>query len=114
MDGWGMEEKLHSIYKRLVDISAAYLIYQDRHNIELIKDQLPQIQEFVLWFMESNRLEIEASLYADMCSNLIFILKDILTALEQGDRVLMHDAVANGIMEYLDFFIEPKEKSGYE
>ena len=67
---------------------------------------IPQIQEFVLWFMEKNQFGLEQHVFDNMCKELLDILQDILTALEQDDKVLMHDAVAYGLCNYLKYFIE--------
>lgn len=37
--------------------------------------------------------------------NLVNILKDCMTAIEQNDRVLMLDALEYGISEYLQLFL---------
>lgn len=100
-----MEEKIQNLYHVLTDIAAEYLIYQKRDNVELVKKVILQIQEFVLWFLEKNRFGIEQQLYQAMSENLIEILKDILTALEQNDTVLLNDAIAYGLMEYLKLFV---------
>lgn len=100
-----MENKIIELYKKVRDISAAHMVYQDRHNIEMIKKIIPLIQEFVSWFLEENRFGIEQELYRGLCENLLNIVNDILTAIETEDRVLMNDAVAYGLMEYLEMFV---------
>ena len=106
-----MEEKIEELYKEIVDISAGYLIYQKRENVTLIKKIIPQIQEFVLWFLEGNRFGIEEELYLGMCQQLMDILQDILNAIRQEDVVLLHDAAANGLLEYLKLFAEPVQEA---
>lgn len=101
-----MEEKILELHDKLRDIGALFLIFQERDNVERIKKIIPEIQEFVLWFLEGNRFGIEDNLYQDMGSNLLNILKDISVALQQHDVVLMHDAAVNGLMEYLKLFLE--------
>lgn len=105
-----MEEKIKTLYQAVVEISAGYLIYQKRNNIELVKKIIPQIQEFVLWFLEGNKFGIEEELYLGMQNDLLRILEDIIVAIEQGDRVLLHDAIAYGLMEYLELFIESEQE----
>lgn len=100
------QEWIGQLYKKINNISAEYLILQKRNNVEQIKELLPQIQEFVLWFMEKNQFGIEQYLFDNMCKELVDILQDILTALEQDDKVLMHDAVTYGLCNYLKCFIE--------
>ena len=101
-----MEEKIKELYEQLRDISARYLIYQKYDNIELVKKIIPQIQEFVLWFLKENIFGIDEAIYQGMCQNLINILDDIVSALEQEDCVLLHDAITYGLEEYLEMFLE--------
>lgn len=105
-----MEKKIQKLYKEIRDIAAWYMIYQRRDNVEQIRKIIPRIQEFVLWFLEGNRFGIEEDLYREMSINLNDILKDILTALEQRDMVLMHDAIAYGMLEYLKLFVDPEQE----
>lgn len=105
-----MEKKIQKLYKEIRDIAAWYMIYQRRDNVEQIRKIIPRIQEFVLWFLEGNRFGIEEDLYQEMSINLNDILKDILTALEQRDMVLMHDAIAYGMLEYLKLFVDPEQE----
>lgn len=100
-----MEKKLQELYSKLVKISADYLIYQERNNIDKIKENIPEIQEFVVWFLESNKFAIEEGMYKEMCQSLVCILNDILSAFQQGDRVLAQDAMAYGLLEYLELFV---------
>lgn len=101
-----MEEKIADLYRSLVEISARYMIYQKRDNIEAVKELIPQIQEFVLWFMEENRFGVEEEVYQGLRNGLLQILEDILQAIGQGDKVLLHDAVAYGLIEILELFPE--------
>lgn len=100
-------EKLN---QEVTKISVDYLFRQERNNIELVIKIIPQIQEFVLWFLEGNRLEIEEELYQKLSNNLLYILNDILEALKQKDRVLLHDALTYGLREYFLLF----EQEEYE
>ena len=89
------------------------------HNtdyIEKAKDLFPAIQKFTEWFLAGNQFGIENELYETLQENLISILQDMQTALEESDRVLMLDALEHGISEYLRMFLpeqyfeEMKEK----
>lgn len=108
-----MEDTIQRLHEKLRDISAWFVIYQVRDNVERIKKIIPEIQEFVLWFLEGNKFGVEEELYQGMSRNLICILEDILEALREGDMVLLHDATAYGLMEYLELFvdIEQEEKA---
>ncbi|WP_135990537.1 hypothetical protein [Petralouisia muris] len=107
-----MEERIQNLYQKLRDISALYLIYRMQNNVEQVKKIIPEIQEFVLWFLDGNRFGIEEGLYQGMCQNVIVILDDILQAMKQEDIVLLHDAVAYGLMEYLQLFVEEEQEEG--
>ncbi len=104
-----MEEKIRQLYKSLRDDVIEYMYYQSVKNCDEIVALIPQIQEFLEWFMGGNIFGIEEEIYAGMCNDLIDILKDILEAVEQRDHVLLNDAVAYGLMEYLKLFMEEGE-----
>lgn len=108
-----MKEKIRNLYQALGEISVSYLIYQERNNIEKIKKFIPQIQEFVLWFLEENKLGIEEDLYQDLSKNLVYILEDISTALEQEDMVLLHDSMAYGLLEYLEAIVVDEKQENH-
>lgn len=101
-----MYDKITDLYQAAYQISFEYLKEQKRNTIELVKKIIPQIQEFVLWFLEENRFGIEEELYQGMQRYLLQMLEDITNAIEQGDRVLVHDALAYGLMEYLEMFMD--------
>lgn len=105
-----MYDKIENLYQSMYQISYGYLIEQKRENIELVKKIIPQIQEFVLWFLEGNRFGIEEVLYKEMQSYLLQVLEDITNAIEQKDRVLLHDALAYGMMEYLKIFMDSRQE----
>lgn len=104
-----MSEKIQDLFTQINQIAVEYLFYQKRTNIEAIEKIIPQIQEFVLWFLEGNRFGLEEELYQGMQVQLLGILNDISQGIEQGDKVLLHDAVAYGLLEYLKLFIEVPE-----
>lgn len=104
-----MSEKIQDLFTQINQIAVEYLFYQKRTNIEAIEKIIPQIQEFVLWFLEGNRFGLEEELYQGMQVQLLGILNDILQGIEQGDKVLLHDAMAYGLLEYLKLFIEEPE-----
>lgn len=103
-----MEDNIKKLYWQINKISVGFLFKQERNNIDLVKEIIPQIQEFVIWFL--NRKEAKEEAYSEFGDNLIFILEDILKALEQKDRVLMHDAITYGLKEYLLLFLQEEEK----
>lgn len=106
-----MKEKIERLNEQLNLIYIGHMVYQKKNNVEEIEKIMPQIQEFVLWFLGGNGFGIEEELYQDMSRNLLEILKDIAEALENGDRVLLHDAAAYGLSEYLRLFL-PEQKEG--
>ena len=105
-----MEDKIQKLYCSIRDIGATFLIYHKRNNVEEIKKLMPEIQEFVLRFLEENKFGIEDELHWDMRCNLLNILEDIVQALEQHDVVLLHDAATNGLLEYLGLFTDLEQE----
>lgn len=100
-----MEDKIISLFEA-INFIGFDCTYQKKNNyVEKAKDLMPRIQEFAGWFLEGNQFGIEEELYYALQGNLLDILKDIMTALKEQDRVLMLDAVENGIGEYLKMFL---------
>lgn len=106
-----MDEKIQSLYQQLKEITFRYWVYRLRQNIEKTKKIIPEIQEFVLWFLEENIFGIDEELYQGMSENLVNILQDILTALQQEDMVLLHDAIAYGLLEYVQLFVDTDQEA---
>ena len=46
-----------------------------------------------------------------MSKNLVIILQDLLTALQEEDMVLLHDAIAYGLLEYLRLFVDTDQEA---
>ena len=86
-----MESKILTLYGELRDITAGYMIYQDRNIVSEILRKIPQIQEFILWFVEKNRLPVNETDFLDMRKAILDIMKDIVDAIEIGDIVLLND-----------------------
>ncbi len=105
-----MDTKIKELYKTLRNDTAAFMIYQDRSIIKKTYKNIAAIQEFVTWFLKKNPLGIEEEVYVMMCRDLLNSLKDMLEAAEQNDMVLMNDALAYGILEYLKMFCSPEEE----
>lgn len=100
-----MENSIKELYFKMRDIVIEFIYYNNNENCKEIVTEIPQIQNFIEWFMQGNRIEIDDDLYTGMCSNLIDILKDILSAIENKDHVLLNDAIAYGLMNYLKIFM---------
>ena len=96
--------------KMKIDSRFDLSIIEDDIFLEEIKGLMPEIQDFVLWFLEGNKLGIEDELYWDMKRNLLDIIKDMAEALEKNDGVLLHDATAYGLSKYLELFLPEVEK----
>ena len=105
-----MDNKIRNLYQSLYQMSYGYLIEQRRDGVEEIKKVISQIEDFIVWFLEGNKFGIEEELYQEMQNYLLGILKDITDAIVQGDRVLLHDAIAYGLMEYLKMFVDLEQE----
>ncbi len=100
-----MEEMIGKLYHELEEIEGDFLDYQKRQNLIPVQQRFDRIQAFAVWFMEENRLDVEDAVWKRMSRQLLEILQDMIQAIEQGDYVLMHDAVTYGLMEYLALFL---------
>lgn len=111
-----MEEKIQALYSDINFIGFYCMYYKDVQYIEKIKGLLPQIQEFVQWFLQGNGFGIKEEEYRTLRENLLEILRDCVDAIEQGDRVLLMDAMEQGMIEYLKLFLSDeylKEKETF-
>ena len=84
------------------------------NNLYEIKKIIPQIQDFVSWFLNENIFDIDNTLYGDLRRNLVEILQDMCLAMQNEDRVLMHDAVNYGLVLYLEMFLPDEERENSE
>jgi hypothetical protein len=75
-----------------------------------VQECLNDVQEFAVWFMQENRLDEEDTVWEALSRQLVEILQDIVQAIEEGDYVLMHDALTFGLMEYLEIFLPLQEE----
>lgn len=103
-----MEEKIKKLYENINFIGYYCMYHRKNDYIEKAKSLLPDVQEFVQWFLAGNQFGIEEEIYQKLQRNLISVLQDITEALKQKDRVLMLDALEFGISEYLAMFL-PEE-----
>lgn len=100
-----MEEKIKQLHDIIFFIGFDCTYYKKGDYIDRTKQLIPDIQEFVQWFLTGNQFGIDDEEYFLLQKNLLEILKDIVTAVEQGDRVLMMDALEFGIGEYMKMFL---------
>lgn len=100
-----MEEKIRRLYKEINYIGFYCMYRKDNHYIEKASELFPAIQEFAQWFLGGNQFGIEEETYLALQQGLIDILKDCEEAVKERDRVLMMDALEQGISEYLKMFL---------
>ena len=96
-----MQGKWVNLYNILKNIEEDFLDYQNRKNLLPIREQLNNIQEFAVWFLQKNPLGMDKEAFIQTKKEIIAILQDIVPAIEENDYVLMHDAITYGVMEYL-------------
>lgn len=107
----GMKEKIQELFFNVRNLTAIYMIGKEHDNVKTMQKYMPQLQEFVLWFLQGNQFGIEEELYQGMSQNLLYILQDIVDASENNDQVLLNDALAYGLMEYLELFLGKGEQT---
>ena len=105
------EEKGIDTISEIEKIEENFLDIEKRNDLVPIQECMLEIQSFAVWFLEKNQLEEETEKWKEKKRELLCILQDIITAIEQQDYVLMHDAITYGVMKYLHWFIkEPVEE----
>lgn len=101
-----MDEKaLLDLKKRVVQTNVEHLLLGKNNNIERVKEYLPQIQNFIEWFLQGNIWGIEEDLYQNMQLDIINILNDCVTAIKEDDHVLLQDAIGYGLLGYIELFV---------
>lgn len=101
-----MEDKIIELRQRIEYIGLRYVVGQDLQITEHIIKIIPQVQEFAVWFLGGNQFGISEEDYQALSENLLGVLNDISSALEQRDKVLLFDSIYFGILEYLKMFEE--------
>ena len=101
-----MIERIGNLYFELEYIGMVYNKTQKIGNIDAVKEYMPEITEFIKWFLSGNSFGIDNETYELLTNNLVEIMNDIITAIENNDRVLLNDAIQFGLQEYLRMFID--------
>ncbi|MDE7313456.1 MAG: hypothetical protein K2N87_17855 [Eubacterium sp.] len=96
-----MEEKIQGLYESINFLGFNATYHRNNNYVENSKGLMPQVQEFVAWFLKEYGHVFEESVY----ENLADILKDCEMALIHYDNVLMMDALEQGISGYLEMFL---------
>lgn len=96
-----MEENIQKLYEAINFLGFHATYHRDNNYVENSKSLIPDVQEFVLWFLKEKQHLFEPV----VTENLIDILKDCETALKVYDNVLMMDALEQGISAYLEIFL---------
>lgn len=96
-----MENKIQELYESINFLGFHATYHRNNNYVENSKGLLPDIQEFVQWFLKQRQFGLERQVY----DNLVDILKDCETALREHDNVLMMDALEQGIAGYLEMFL---------
>lgn len=100
-----MEEKIKKLYENINFIGFYSTYHKDNCYIEKAMGLFEEIQEFTQWFLAGNQFGIEEEIYESLKENLLGIVKDCITAAKERDRVLMMDALEQGLSEYLKMFL---------
>ena len=100
-----MEEKITSLYERINRIGFQSMHYKDGRYLERARKLLPEVEGFASWFLGGDGFGLDRGTYGALCQNLLGILQDCMEALGQEDRVLMMDALEQGVSGYLEMFL---------
>lgn len=103
---------METLKKLKSDITAecnTYVYWNKPDLIEAVKPLIPDIQSFVMDFIQTEDIGVEPDIKASMNADMLGIIKDVTEALEKNDSVLMYDALQCGLVEYLELFVPEEE-----
>ncbi len=103
-----MLEKLEKLKRSIIDECNIYVYFNKPDLIERIKPLIPDIQQFVTEFIQTEDIGVEPDIKASMNADMLDIINDIVSAMEKNDSVLMYDALQSGLVAYLKLFV-PEE-----
>jgi len=85
-----------------------YVVMNRADLVDDVKEILPDVQKFVMWFLETKDIGVNEEEKQIMDNNVLLMMKDINEALEYSDSVLMYDVLECGVAQYLRLFL-PEE-----
>ncbi len=86
-----------------------YVLMNRADLVNDVKEILPDVQKFALWFLETKDIGVNEDDKQIMDNNVLMMIKDINEALEHSDSALMYDALQCGIVQYLRLFLPEEE-----
>lgn len=104
-----MQETLKKLKSDISFKCNNYVFWNRTDLIKEIKPIIPDIQAFITQFLQTEDIGVEPNVKASMNADMLGILKDIVTAMEKSDSVLMYDALDVGLIEYLNLFVPEDE-----
>lgn len=104
-----MLEKLKKLKIDIIEQCETYVYLNRPDIIEGVKPLIPDIQDFVMEFLQTEDIGVEPDIKASMNSDMLAILNDIVQAMEKNDSVLMYDALQCGLVAYLKLFVPEEE-----
>ena len=105
-----MEKSIKELYEQINFIGFYCTYHRDGGYVAMARALIPEVNKFVQWFLTEKKLGIPEEEHSLMNQNLLLIVQDIVEALKQEDRVLMMDALEQGISEYLKMFLQEIEE----
>lgn len=104
-----MQERLEKLKTDIIAQCNIYVYWNKPDLIEGIRPIIPEIQSFVMDFIQTEDIGVEPEIKSSMNSDMLGIIKDVTEALEKNDSVLMYDALQCGLVEYLRLFVPEEE-----
>lgn len=102
-------DEVKALNKSIDVLCKQYVLSNRVDLIGDVKDMIPAVQKFALWFLAEPEIGVDPEVKEDMNKVVLDILNDITESLKYGDSVLMYDALKCGVAEYLKLFIPEEE-----
>ncbi len=99
----------NELYNKIREINVQELVYGKHKVQDEMRKILPQIQQFLQALLG---MEWEKEIRNSVTYDVMEIMKDILSAYENDDEVLLIDATAYGVQEYLKYFVSEELLNG--
>ena len=104
-----MLEFVTDLNNRISFACEKYAVLNHADLVNDVKDLLPDVQRFAIWFLETKDIGVNDEEKQIMNNNVLLMIKDINEALEYSDSALMYDALQCGIVQYLRLFLPEEE-----
>lgn len=97
------------IYKIAIEISVKVAVFNQKGIIEKMQQFVPRLKFLNEYIFENNYYNLEKNDWCKLQKLYLDIIKDILNGLKNRDVILLMDTLENGLIPFLEIFLEDTE-----